>query len=269
MSFHEFLSPARLLSSSVVTKSAIAVFPLLTLPLASSGATVTGWVVTNGNAGFSGGSETTASPILTDADSETITANFTSTTLIDGDSLALTGSFSVNVPLVDDQFRIGLFNGDNPVTAGDGLGYVGIYAGAPGAPGGPFAFGAFVESGDGTASDPFSQSASTSLGTMPATAVQPGANTPIDFVLSITRDGSNLDIFASFTDGGSYNSSIDLQDQAINYFSYDSVGFLVGSTLNGTSASFSDVDVTVTPIPEPSAFVLGLLGTLVLLRRRR
>ncbi len=57
---------------------------LLTLGLASlaPAASVINWVTTNGDAGYSGGSEATNSPITTDADADAIVGSFPEVTLV-------------------------------------------------------------------------------------------------------------------------------------------------------------------------------------------
>lgn len=217
----------------------IAALSLLAFASAAPAASVVGWVTTNGDAGFSGGSEATNSPVTTDADGDTIAANLSSTiTLADGDSLTLTGSVSFNRTLAGNQFRIGLFDGDNPVTTGDGAGYVGIYAQAGTSAGGP------INSANGTATNPFSGTAAAVLGPMSNPGNSPAAGTIIEFSLTITRDGANLDIAANFTDGGAYNSSVSLEDKAVAYYSFNSVAFLMGGGLNATQAVYSNIEVT-------------------------
>jgi hypothetical protein len=221
----------------------MAIFPARYLPLLSliafaSAAPVQNWVTTNGDAGFSGGSEATSSPVTTSADADTIAANFPAVTLADGDFLTLTGSVSFNHSLVGNQFRIGLFDGDDPVTAGDGAGYVGIFAQAGTSAGGP------VNSANGTETNPFSGAAAAVLGTMSNPGNTPAAGTTIEFSLTITRNGAKLDIAANLTDGGSYNSSLSLEEQDLAYFTYDSVAFLMGGTLNASQAVYSNIEVT-------------------------
>lgn len=244
-------------------KSTVIALSLLALASSAPAALVTGWVTTNGDAGFVGGSEATGSPVTTDATGDTIAANFPAVTLADGDSLILTGSVSFNSILTGNQFRIGLFDGDDPVTTGDGLGYVGIYAQAGTTAGGP------VNSANGTATNPFSGGAATVIGTMtnPANAAPSGST--IAFNLTIVRDGANLDVAASYDNGGAYNSTVSINSTAAvpASFTYNSVAFLMGGSLNATQANYTNVDVT--SVPEPSISLLGALGALALIRRRR
>ncbi len=210
---------------------------------------VTDWVRIFGDAGFSGGSATTASPVTSDADGDSIAANFDPVTLADGEFIRLTGSVTINAKLSGDNFRIGLFDGDNPVTTGDGTGYVGIWASAPATA------DATMAAGDGTGtSNPFESASSTTLGPVPAADATVPANTPIEFTLMIARNGSNLDISVNFTDLGAYIPSQNLLNQAVADYSYNSVAFLMTGNLNATQASFSNIGIetgSVLPAAEP------------------
>lgn len=251
------------IQNDTLMKSTLTALSLIALASSAPAALVSGWVTTNGDAGFAGGSEATGSPLTTDADGDTIAANFPAVTLGDGDALILTGSVAFNRVLVGNQFRIGLFDGDNPVTTGDGLGYVGIYAQAGTTGGGP------VNSANGTATNPFSGSAATVIGTMTNPANAAASGSTIAFSLTIARDGANLDVAASYDNGGAYTSNVAIDNTPAvpASFTYDSVAFLMGGSLNATQATYTNVDVTY--VPEPSAALLGALGALALLRRRR
>ncbi len=52
-------------------------------------------------------------------------------------------------------------------------------------------------------------------------------------------------------------------------FTFDRVGFQGTTDLNADQIQLNNVDVTFTAVPEPSATLLGGLGVLALLRRRR
>jgi len=210
------------------------------VPLAGA-APVTGWVRTNGDAGFSGGSEATSSPATTDADADTIAANFSApVTLADGDWIALSGSVSFDRALVGNQFRVGLFDVAAPVATGVGTGYQGIWAEAGTSSGGP------VKSGAEGRSKPFEtvNGLTTVLGTMSNPANTPAAHVVIHFSLTITRHGNNLDIAASFTDNASYNSSVNLQNKPVSHYTFAAAAFLMGGGLNATQAVYSDIEVT-------------------------
>ncbi len=200
------------------------------------------WVTVFGNTGFAGGSAATASPVTTDADGDCIAANFDPVTLADGQFIRLAGTVTVNAPLAGDGFRLGLFDGDNPVTTGDGGGYVGVWAGAPATA------ATVIVSGDGTgASHPFEATASTTLGPVPAAAAPVPANTPVDFTLMIARNGNTLDLAVNFTDGGAYNPSQNLLHVPLARFTYNRVAFLLGDGLDATQARFANMRITTGP----------------------
>ena len=204
---------------------------------------VEGWVTITGDAGFSGGSAATNAPVTTDADGDVIAANFNTTTLAnDGDFIELTGSISLDVPLVAEQFRWGLFDGDNPVTAGDGGDYVGYWIGAPLT--NP-SFGR-LGSADGSGTNPFSSSATTQLATASGTEPVVAANTPLAFVLTIVKNGANANVSGSITDGAAYNVTWSVTDTAPSpgSLTYDSAAFLMGGSLDGGAATFSNIEVT-------------------------
>ena len=203
---------------------------------------VEGWVTITGDAGFSGGSAATNAPVTTDADGDVIAANFSTTTLAnDGDFIELTGSISLDVPLVAEQFRWGLFDGDNPVTAGDGTGYVGYWIGAPLT--NP-SFGR-LGSANGSGTNPFSSSATTQLATASGTEPVVAANTPLAFVLTIVKNGANANVSGSITDGAAYNVTWSVTDTAPSpgSLTYDSAAFLMGGSLDGGAATFSNIEV--------------------------
>lgn len=206
-------------------------------------APATGWVALSGDAGFAGGSAATASPVTTDADGDCIATNFAPVTLTDGGFVRLTGEVTLNAPLTGAGFRIGLFDGDNPVTAGDGSGYAGIWASAPATA------ATIIASGSGTGNQPFDNAASTTLGPLPAAAAAVPANTPVEFTLMIARNGDKLDIAARFTDGGSYDASQNLLNLTLARYTFDSVALLMDGNLNATQASFSNLQITRGTVP--------------------
>jgi len=200
-------------------------------------APVAGWGTVSGNAGFAGGSGTTASPVTTDADGDAIAANVSPVTLADGQFVRLTGTVTFNAPLAGDGFRVGLFDGDNPVVAGDGTGYAGIRAGAPSTT------NTSLVAGDGTGSHPFTSAGSTTLGPVPAAATIVPAHTPVDFALMIARNSNHLDLAVRFTDRGSYRPSQNLLHVAATNFSFDSAAFLMADNLDATRGAFSNVGI--------------------------
>ena len=217
-------------------------------------APVVGWVsiydAQNTIPRFVGSTASTASPVTTDADQDSIAANFPAVALADGEFITLSGSVTFDVNLAADQFRIGLFDG--PVATQDaGGGYAGFYTGAP------TASSSGVKHGNGSSSThPFETGAGTSLGSMPPAGAGVAAGTPLAFVLTLTRDGSDIDLFADYSASG-YSSSTTLQNVNVSGMGYafDSVVFLLGGGLNGNQASFANIAVTngvgVPPEPDP------------------
>ena len=77
------------------------------------------------------------------------------------------------------------------------------------------------------------------------------ANTPIDFLLTITRKGSHLEIITRYTDHGDYDRSrtakqIDILATAPDFnYTFNTAAFLLGRVLHGDRAAFEDIKVTV------------------------
>lgn len=240
---------------------------LLSLLLPASGASVINWVTTNGDAGFSGGSEATNSPVTTDADAETIVGSFPSVTLNEGEVLVLTGSINVtgnSGAIPGNQIRWGLFDAPGTPSTGVGAGYVGVWAPSSNA-------AATIVSADGSTGNPFSGSATTAIVTENGTGSMAYGST-YDFLLSISRfDASQISVSGSLAESGGgaiLNQWPEtLAPASPANFTYDAVGILLGGTTNATQATFANVDVTL--VPEPATVLLGLLGAAGLLRRRR
>lgn len=239
------------------------IFLSASLVASSQGAAVLNWVTTNGDAGFSGGSEATNSPVTTDATAETIVGSFPEATLGVGDVMVLTGSFLItgNTGTINgSQIRWGMFDAPATPSTGNGSGYVGVWASAS----------STISTANGSTGNPFSGSASSPIVT--ETGGLPAFGTTYDFFLSINRvDATQISVSGSLSNGGidliSWPETTGPASPAS--FTYDSVGFLIGGTTNATQAAYSNVDVTVTSIPEPSTFLMGVLGFLGLIRRRR
>jgi hypothetical protein len=249
----------------VTFSAAAALGAMLMLSAAASQAAtipVTGWAYTNATAANSIADAATNSPVATDARGESMAANFPAVTLADGEFIELTGSVSFsNTVTAGNQFRFALFDGDDPVTAGDGMGYVGYYASTPTAT----TVAANLWSANGSQANPFAAAAGTALVNFTGVAANLPADTELFFALRITRDDMLADIAASFTDGSSFNVAWAVDDTAPvpAGFNYNSVAFLMGGTLVAGTATYSDITVTTgMAIPEPAS--LGLLAVAVL-----
>lgn len=223
---------------------------LVAITALAKGAPVTNWVATNGDAGFSGGSAATNSPITTDADAETVVGSFPVVTLAIGDTIALSGSVTITGnagTLPGNQFRWGLFDAPGVPATGVGSNYVGAWATAPAA-------GlASLVTANGSTANPFSGSASTTI----VSASDPEGDTSqfgsaLTFGLTITRlNATEISIAATLSNGGALLIQWPgtTAPASPSSFTYDSVGFLLGGTLNATSASFSMVEVTQSAPP--------------------
>ena len=249
----------------------LSLIPFLSLGIATfaPAASVINWVATNGDTGFSGGSEATNSPVTTDADAETLVESFPAVTLSVGQVLVLTGSVNItgnSGAIGGNQIRWGMFDAPGTPATGVGSGYVGVWATAPNG-----AATANTVTANGSTTNPFSGSASTVVGS----ASDIGGNssqfgTDLEFSLSITRlDATQISIAAEWTDNA--NVLVEWAPTSApaspGDFTYDSVGILLGGTVNATQASFSNIEVTT--IPEPTSALMVLLGSLSLIRRRR
>ena len=103
-----------------------------------------------------------------------------------------------------------------------------------------------------------------------------------DFTFQITRQTSSFEIGGSISVNGgngvqnytTYSSTPSGNDfQLTDGFTSFALGTENGNVSNqidsGDSLTFSNIDVTFTPVPEPSAAILGGLGALLMLSRRR
>lgn len=201
------------------------------------------WVAIAGDTGFGGGSAATASPVTTDADNDIIAAAFAPATLSDGTFVRVTGSVTFNAPLAGDSLRIGLFEGIGPVAAGSAAGYSGIWAGVPATA------ATSMAAANGTGIHPFDSSASTILGPLPAAATTLPAGTPLQFSLTVARNGDKLDVTAAFNGGASFRPSQNLINLTSAAYRFDRIAFQMGDGLNATQGGFSNVRITRGTVP--------------------
>ena len=203
---------------------------------------VTNWVTTNGDAGFSDGSELTNSPVTTDADAETIVGSFPEVTLETGQSITLTGSVIItgrSGVIPGNQIRWGLF--DAPSTPKTGLGdnYVGVWAAANNGP-------CDIRSADGSTGNPFSGTATTVISSASSESGQCRFEETLSFSLTITRfDDTQITTSGTLTNGVDYEV-VWPKTTSLAYptsFVYNSVGFLLGGTTDATKATYENVEV--------------------------
>jgi hypothetical protein len=193
---------------------------------------------------FENETASTNAPVTTDASKDCIAANFAPVTLADGHSITLTGRVTLDAPLPGNQFRIGFFNGP-PVKKDVGNAYAGIYTGAPANATTNLRYGdgSFTENPFGMGQDIYPHILRW------GGAVK--ANTPIDFLLTITRKGSQLEVATRYTDHDAYDRSgtakqIDILTTAPDFtYTFNTVAFLLGERISGNRATFEDIKVTV------------------------
>lgn len=89
------------------------------------------------------------------------------------------------------------------------------------------------------------------------------------WTLSITRDSATtVDLSAGFTGGdGVYVNSYTVDNLATSLFTYTAVGILTSGNTDLDGLTLSGAQYSV--VPEPSGVLLGCLGFLCLIRRRR
>jgi hypothetical protein len=197
--------------------------------------------------------------------------------LADGESITLTFDFSFSsIVNVDQGLRFGIFNSNgtrfasgfsgtlqpfsNASVNGPTTGYLAYVN--PGATSGTSTYSVREEFTGGAT--PFSSTGT--VGTNNTAAyLGLSANTTYSAVFSITRSGANAVL--SSTINGVTQSGTDTGASA--GFSYDEISIFTGSAVVPTSGTFTIDNVNVTVIPEPSAAMLGALGVIGLLRRRR
>ena len=257
--------------------SPAALAALVALNVCADGALVTGtWVKASGATGMVLTNTTTASPTWGDgttdnADASSIYSPMTTITLANpGDKVVLSGSaqmFGIT-GTTGSIFRFGLFNVNGSATTNGWLGYFVQNASSGGT--GSLQERALVNATPFTST---SGGGSASLQTLPvATSALTSAVYNFSFTLernalngliittSLVRTSDSLEFAgASFTDT-TVNAGA---------FTFNRVGFQGTTDLNADRIQLNNVDVTFSAVPEPSAALLGGLGVLALLRRRR
>jgi hypothetical protein len=240
----------RLVSFAVGAKTDMAYVPLRQLAfllfaltkLSANPVPVTNWVTTNGDAGFSDGSEATNSPVTTDSDAETLVGSFPEVTLATGQSITLTGNVIITgrtgvIP--GNQIRWGLFDAPSTPKTGIGDNYVGVWAAANNGV-------CDIRSADGSTGNPFSSSATTVISTASSVDGATRFDETLTFSLTITRfDDTQI------TTSGTLTNSVDFEVEwpetnspaSPTSFVYDSVGFLLGGTTDATKATYANVEV--------------------------
>jgi hypothetical protein len=92
--------------------------------------------------------------------------------------------------------------------------------------------------------------------------------TPYTWTMTITRDSATtVDLFTSLIGGGGYSETMTSNNVTTSLFTYTAMGILTTGNTDLDQLTVSNAQFSV--IPEPSAALLGGLGLLALLRRRR
>lgn len=209
----------------------------------------------------------TASPTVGDigtansADARSIWATMPTVTLANnGDMITLSGSVTLSgIDTSHNQFRFGLFNVNGSTGDTGWLGYTGSH--------GHNTTGANLSERT-NANTTWYMSGPTTIATsaIPNTAF---TDATYNFLLSLERVVGGLQINSSIirTSDSTQFGLLNFLDPTVSTYTFDRVAFLIGNTLDADQAQFSNIDVTL--IPEPSTALLGGLGLLALLRRRR
>lgn len=227
----------------------------------------------------SGGGELTGNTLSVDTVNsfQGVTAPFSMTTLSVGQTLTVTLDLRlVSATNLSNGIRIGFSNSNSNVYTADGVPNTGTAAAFT-------HFGYFT--GVGTNTDNgvnvqqdagtddtagFSNGAGISA---IGTAVSTGGfdnNTNRSILFSITRTATgaslNSQVFGAVGSTGTPISQVIQEDTTSPYFSFDQLSVRIG---NSGSVDYNIDNVLVTVVPEPGAALLGGLGMLMLLRRRR
>ena len=204
------------------------------------------------------------------ADGRSIYASFPTISLSTvGDKVTLSGSATLTTTVgvtsttfFATQLRWGLYQENG--TPADTLGWLG-YIGSQG----HNAIGAnLLERNSGNTDWYMTGGGSTivTTATAPETAF---TDATYSFMLSLERTAGGIQINSSIirsSDSQQFGLISSLDTSPLTY-DFNRVGLLIGGELNADQVQFSNIDVTL--VPEPRAALLGGLGTLLLLRRRR
>lgn len=252
---------------------------------------ITNWVVDPSGAGtvvYSG--LATSSPVIGDgsannANSGIITSDFSAVSLLDGESIVLSGNMTIvgaKVTGEDVGFQFGLMYEPgtvaNPVDDKGWLGYKADNANA-GQVGGAAQgqLRARTTTGTGFATATWISSASgrdTTIATVANSVLSNGvfSDGTYSFGITVQRSGADVIVSASILGTGTTNFTnvfgpVSVTAAAQKTFDFNRVGFWSVSPLDADQISFSGVDVTV--VPEPASFVLGVIGILAVVGCKR
>jgi hypothetical protein len=238
----------------------------------------TDWVVHNGTSTPSGAA--TNDPTFTGGDNITVMGAFPNIELQnDGDYLTFTTQLNlanrsggVGANTLNTQLRVGLFDGpDGAIVANDvpNLGFIIEYTNQP-------AGGLIREQTSLVQQNPFNSPTNIGNGSADSDSIAGANPPPVDFELTLTRNGGELDITGKIS-GGSHLANYSLLGYSSatfplnGTFNFNRVGLFLGDNVNAATASLADAKV-VTNVPEPASLVLiasTMLGGMFVARQRR
>lgn len=215
---------------------------------------------------------TTASPTLGDntngGASAIMYASFPTIILTNvGDTLTLSGSFTLTggVTGQEQAIRFGLFDNNGSTTAMNWRGYLGTNRTAANNASSIF------ERANQTSGDFLGTTSAGAFltGTTGSSTGTPPASGTFTFSETITKTATGVSMSFSLTELGGFSwtaANTDTTPNAgVSPIEYDRVGIGFSGNYSADQAVFSNITV----VPEPAAAVLGGLGMLALLRRRR
>jgi hypothetical protein len=249
-----FVIPAIVALAAIATAS-VTRAATFTLP-------VEGWVVHNGTSTVSDAG--TDSPTFTGGDNITAMGTFPEIELLnDGDYLTFTTTLTmasrsggVGANTLNTQLRVGLFDGpDGPIVANDvpNVGFIIEYTNQP-------AGGLIREQTSLLQTAPFVGPTNIGNGSADADSIAGANPPPVNFTLTLTRNGGELDLTGQISGDNhlanysvlGYSSATFPMDGA---FTFNRVGLFLGDNVNAATASLTDATIT-TNVPEPSTGIL-------------
>jgi hypothetical protein len=207
-------------------------------------------------------------------DGDTGTVGNQSVTIALGETLAFSGTLNLQTTITDTsgtiQLRAGLYNTNSSANSNGWLGYMLANATSSGT-------GSILERANPNSGAYYSGTGSATISALPSTnggvtlASRNLTAGLYDFSLSLKRVASGMEITSSLV---RQSDSVDFAELSTPFldttpqtFTYDRIGFLAGGGLDADQVTLSNISLTL--IPEPSAALLGGIGMLALLRRRR